>query len=504
MYSCFHTTKIRKNCQYRYIMISMIFRWIFILFSSMLLLHAAQHVPKALRAGAFAADITPREWPVRLIGNFGLTMAHKAADPLHARALVLDDGSTKAAIVVVDSCHMPRALLDAAKARAEKATGIKAANMLISATHTHSAPPSRKERGSVSTTADPPNSAEIAYVDLIERQIAQAVIEANKRLLPAQIGWGVRQEPGELNNRRWWMTPGSIPPDPFSETTDKVRMNPPPGSKDLIKPAGPTDPGFSVVCVRTAAGKPLAVLANYSLHYVGGVPANQVSADYFGEFAKQIGERLAADGAGPEFVGILSNGTSGDVNNIDFRKPRPHAGTYERIRIVAGHLADSAMEVYKQAKYSSVVPVRIEERELPIRFRKPTPAQMERARQFLAEPDEKKLPQRAKPYAEFLLALDMKPEFADVKLQTIRIGNLGIAAIPCEVFSEIGLEIKAKSPFETTFTIELANGHYGYLPTPEQHELGGYETWMGTNQLEKNASRKMVAALVEMFARMKQ
>ena len=469
-----------------------------------LLLCMTSPVDAALRAGAFAADITPQEWPVRLIGNFGLTLAHKAANPLHARALVLDDGRTKIAIVVVDSCFIPRALLDAAKARAEQATGIKASHMLISATHTHSAPPSRKDRGSVSTTTDPTTPAEIAYVDLLERQIAQSVIEANKRLQPAQIGWGVRQEPDELNNRRWWMTPGSIPPNPFGETTDRVRMNPPVGSKDLVKPAGPTDPGFSVVCVRTAAGKPLAVLANYSLHYVGGVPSNQVSADYFGDFARQISERLAAEGAGPEFLGILSNGTSGDVNNINFRTARPRAETYERIHIVAGKLADSAMTVYKQAKYSSAVPLMMEERELPVRFRKPTPAQLEKARQVLAEPDEKKLPQRAKPYAEFVLTLNGKPKFADVKLQTIRVGNLAIAAIPCEVFSETGLEIKSKSPFQTTFTIELANGHYGYMPTPEQHELGGYETWMGTNQLERDASRRMVSALLEMFAHMKQ
>jgi neutral ceramidase len=475
-------------------MIRMILRWT-------LLLLTISPLGAALRAGAFAADITPREWPVRLIGNFGLTLAHKAADPLHARALVLDDGRTKLAIVVVDSCYVPRALLDAAKSRAAKATGIATSHMLISATHTHSAPPSRKERGSVSGTTDPPTAAEIAYVDLLEQQIAQSIIEANKRLQPAEIGWGVRQEPDELNNRRWYMTPGTIPPDPFGGRTDKVRMNPPSGSKDLVKPAGPTDPGFSVVCVRTKAGKPLAVLGNYSLHYVGGTPPNEVSADYFGEFAKQIGERLAA---GPEFVGILSNGTSGDVNNIDFRTPRPRSATYERIRIVAGKLADSAMAAYKEAKYSSDAPLRMEQRELPIRFRKPTPAQLERARQFLAEPDEKKLPQRAKPYAEFVLTLNGKPEFADVKLQTIRAGNLAIAAIPCEVFSETGLEIKAKSPFATTFTIELANGHYGYMPTPEQHELGGYETWMGTNQLEKDASRKMVASLLEMFARMKQ
>jgi hypothetical protein len=94
------------------------------------------------------------------------------------------------------------------------------------------------------------------------------------------------------------------------------------------------------------------------------------------------------------------------------------------------------------------------------------------------------------------------PEFADVKLGAMRVGDLGIAAIPCEVFTETGLEIKAKSPFRTTFTMELANGHYGYLPTPEQHELGGYETWMGTNLLEKEASRKIDAAVLEMFQRL--
>ena len=75
-------------------------------------------------------------------------------------------------------------------------------------------------------------------------------------------------------------------------------------------------------------------------------------------------------------------------------------------------------------------------------------------------------------------------------------------AIPCEVFTETGLEIKAKSPFRTTFTMELANGHYGYLPTPEQHALGGYETWMGTNLLETDASRKISAVILELLGRL--
>ena len=85
-------------------------------------------------------------------------------------------------------------------------------------------------------------------------------------------------------------------------------------------------------------------------------------------------------------------------------------------------------------------------------------------------------------------------------LQALRIGDLGIAAIPCEVFVEIGLEIKKKSPFATTFTTSLANGYNGYLPTPEHHRLGGYETWRArSSYLEIDASTRIVEQLLELL-----
>ena len=76
-------------------------------------------------------------------------------------------------------------------------------------------------------------------------------------------------------------------------------------------------------------------------------------------------------------------------------------------------------------------------------------------------------------------------------------------AIPFEVFVEMGLELKAKSPFPNTFVVSLANGSYGYLPTAEHHELGGYETWLGTNQVEVEAAPKMVDTLLQMLAQLK-
>lgn len=442
---------------------------------------------RQFKAGAFAADVTPRQWPVRIIGGFTHPLATTAHDPLHARALVLDDGSTTLGFVLVDSCYLPRALWDRARIRIVQQTGIAPSHLIMSATHSHSAPPSKPEGAS---------EVELAYQKHLEDGIVQAVVEAFKRRVPAQIGWGVRQEPEHLNNRRWYLKEGTMPANPFGETTDKVKMNPGAGNANLVKPAGPIDPGFTVLAVKTLDGKPIAIYGNYSLHYVGGVSGNELSADYFGEFANQVKSKL---GAGEDFVGILSNGTSGDVNNINFKNPRGRRAPYEQIKYVAGSMADHALAIYKDTKYQSWVPLGAAERELPLRMRKPTPEQMERAKQLLAETDPTKIQLLPKSYAERGLRLAAGPDWADVKLIAFRIGDLGVASIPFETFTETGLEIKAKSPFKTTFTVELANGHYGYLPTPEQHELGGYETWLGTNYVEKQASRKITDTLLEML-----
>src|SRR5207237_7814842 len=92
------------------------------------------------------------------------------------------------------------------------------------------------------------------------------------------------------------------------------------------------------------------------------------------------------------------------------------------------------------------------------------------------------------------------PPTRELKLQALRVGELGIAAIPCEVFAETGLAIKTASPLRPTFTIELANGHDGYIPPPEQHALGGYTTWRARSScLEVNAEPKIRAAVIELL-----
>ncbi len=95
------------------------------------------------------------------------------------------------------------------------------------------------------------------------------------------------------------------------------------------------------------------------------------------------------------------------------------------------------------------------------------------------------------------------PETTPVPLQTMRFGDVCLGSMPCEIFCEIGLEFKSKSAIKPAFMVSLNHGYFGYLPTPAQHRLGGYETWIGTNRLEADASDKLLANLLEMVAEMK-
>lgn len=445
----------------------------------------------SLRAGAAAVDITPKEFPINMPGGFSKNFAEDAHDPLHSRALVLDDGTTVLAIVVVDNINISRETGDAVRAIATERSGIAPENILVAATHTHSAPRS----GTVSGPA-----AEVAYNRIFVEGVAESIVRAHGALRPAAVGHGAHPLPEEVFNRRWYLKPGKMPLNPFGEM-DQVKMNPGRTAEVLDRPAGPTDPDVTILSVREAKGrKPIALLASYSLHYVGAPPKGQVSADYFGEFARLMPFRLRA---GDEFVAMMANGTSGDINNIPFQVTRPPREPFEQIRIVARKAADAAWFAHAEIDaHRSDVCLGTIRREITLRRRRPTVEQIERAKEVLAVKDEAeiaKLPRLAQAYANRTLSLAKAEETVDVLLQTVRVGDLAICAIPFEVFCEIGLDLKKRSPFARTVVLGVANGSNGYLPTPEQHELGGYETWLGTSRVQKDASVIITDQLLEML-----
>ena len=447
---------------------------------------AAQTRAGDLKAGAFAIDVTPEKFPVSVNGGFADRKVTFVNDPLHARCLVLDDGTTKLAIVVVDSCMIPREIMDAAKALAEKKTGIPATNILISATHTHTAP----TVGGVFQS-----EPEKEYIALLTQKIADGIEKAHKARVPAKIAWGVAEEPDQVFNRRWKMKPGVKNLDPFGGDTDQVKMNPPRMSPDLLEPAGPTDPRVTLLSVRTADDKPLALFANYSLHYVGDLPA--LSADYFGVFADSIAAKLKA---GPGFVGALSNGTSGDVNNINFKAEAKKTEPGDRCRLVADAVATAAVKAIEKAEYRANITLKAVTKEIELGVRKPTAAELKRAEEILEKAKGRDLKGSDEVYARETVLIAKYPDKVKLLLQVTLVDDTAIAAIPCEVFTEIGLAIKKSSPFKTTCVVSLAHGYFGYLPTPAHHALGGYETWRARSSfLEVDASVKIEKAVSELM-----
>ncbi|HYE97635.1 MAG TPA: hypothetical protein VEJ18_01940 [Planctomycetota bacterium] len=433
------------------------------------------------KAGASAVDVTP---PLGepIVGGWSDPPATEIHDRLYARCLVLDDGTTRLAIVTVDNVGIGRDVLDAARRQVTDETGLPGSHLLVSATHTHSATYARKLRDGYPTT--------------LAARIAEAVKAAVGNLQPAKIGWGTAQAPEHLFNRRYVLKEGVRIPDPFGGE-DKVLMNPGVGNADVVRPAGPTDPEIVFISVRSKEGRPLALFATYSLHYVGGVPPGQVSADYFAVFSAEVGRLLKAD---DRFVGALSNGTSGDVNNIDVlggttkgKKP------YEQMEYVGKSVAAKVAEAEGSIDYKERVALSARMEELTLGARRPSTEQVARAKAILERPKDAKAGHvREVVYANRTLALADLPETVSVPLQVLRIGELRIAAIPFEVFTDIGLELKRRGPGKT-FVVSLANGSFGYLPTPEHHALGGYETWLGTNKVETQASVKIVEKLLGMM-----
>ena len=431
-------------------------------------------------AGACAVDVTPTNLPVIVNGGFLSQTADKVHHRLHARWLVLDDGRTRVALGVLDTCVIPGEFADAVRARAEKLTGIPAERIMLSATHTHSAPSLMRCLG---TDADP------NYPAFALPRIVEGLQRAVDNLGPARVGWAVAPAPEHTHTRVWIRRPDKMLTDPFGEVTVRANMHPGYQNPDVIGPSGPSDPGLTLLAVQSPDGRPIAVLANYSMHYFG---APAVSADYYGLFAEKLGPLIGAADAKPAFVGIMSQGTSGDQHWMDYSQPK-RAVTLDAY---AGELAQIAADAYKTIAFHDWVPLAMREKTLRIATRQPDAKRLAWARDLVEKMNGRAPKSLPEVYAREQLWLKENPTRA-VKLQALRVGELGIAIWPCEVFAISGLKIKAQSPLQPTMNIELANGEEGYIPPPELHPLGGYNTWScRTAGLEANAEPKIVEALL--------
>jgi neutral ceramidase len=427
-----------------------------------------------LRAGAATVSITP-PLGVELAGSFTKRRATHIHDELYAHALVLDNGLVRLALVSLDLICIPGSLVAQARQLIETRTGIPGGHVMIGCTHTHSAPATTGLLG-----ADPdPN-----YVAELPERIAAAVTYAAAQTRPARLGWATGHEPRLSFNRRYHMRDGT------------VRMNPGRGDPDIVRPAGPIDPDVGVLYVEALDGTPIAVVVSFALHYVGVDSATEVSADYFGHFGRRMQELHGA-----ALHTIFFNGCSGDINAVDVANPHQLAGHREAAR-VAAILADDVTALLSGMSLVEEVILGAVQRRPVLPRRAQTPQDLALARRILANPPEhpraggipaqgpfswvvgQPIPDtQLRQYAIEVLHLATMPEHIQTEVQALRVGEAAIVALPGEIFVELGLAIKAQSPFQTTLLAELANDYIGYVPTARAFREGSYETWAARSAL---------------------
>ncbi|MCD2422710.1 hypothetical protein LQ567_08055 [Niabella pedocola] len=449
---------------------------------------------KMLSAGTAITEITP---PVGSIinGDFFSHHAQSVEDPLYAKAIVLQSGNTRFALVMVDICSLTYEFLNPVKQQIEAATGIPVQYQLIAATHVHSG-------GSV--TGIFLSEIDTAYCASLATALVQVVTKACEQLTPCMVAYGSASIPEHVVCRRYRMKKDFRPFDPFEKGTDTVVTNPFGQEDQILERAGEPDPELAFMALRSLDGAWLGVLANYSLHYVGDFPRTVISADYFGYFARSLKEMLGAD---DRFVALMSNGTSGNINIWDFLDPHRYPGEpFEKSRLIGATLAKQIVALVPQLQWDASAALSVETTVFECAVRKPAAAELATAQQWLNdvafEPDTRTNTETVKQiYAREQLFLAAGPDRCPVHIQGIRIGAGRIGTFPGELFAETGLWLKEQLKDAPYFTICLANGNIGYVPPPHEMEAGGYETWRcRTSKLEAGAEPEVRAQMKQLLA----
>ncbi len=405
-----------------------------------------------LKAGAAQIDITPG-LGAHLLGYFNDRQATDIMDPLRAKAIAVSNGDTTLGFVICDLITVPTEYVNAAKALISERHDLAPENVLIAGTHTHTGPALRASLGT---------PAQEGYGDWVVSRIADAFSMALAHLEPAQFAHAAGSCPGEVHNRRWHMKDGS------------VRMNPGYQNPEALRPAGPTDPQLGLMIFRSPEGRVIAALGNLSLHYVGvEINHNVVCADYFAAFGRALNRF-----AGAEFVCPMANGTFGDVNNCDFTKPARKSltitGKIERVANVVAAEAWRAWSSLREEDFSDDVPLGAKLTQVNFAARCPSDEELAAAQVLYASGE--KPEDQEWIYAREVVLCAEGPKEWPMPIHSLRIGDLGIVGLPGEVFTEIGLDIKQRSPFAQTMNIGIANGTVGYVATDRALDEGSYET----------------------------
>ncbi len=440
-----------------------------------------------LRGGVAEIDITP---PVgyRLAGYFEERISTGVHDPLKAKAIVLQHDDQPIAMVFCDLVGVSLNVSTRARALASRKTGIPISHILISATHSHSGPlfddTRQKYFHELALEKFGKDSTEqINYPDFLVEQIVKVIVEAHSALAPAQVEAGVGRQENLTFNRRFHMKNG------------KVAFNPGQLNPNIVRPAGPTDSDVGMLLVRDTKQKLRGGLTVFAMHAdtIGGT---QFSADYAFFLQETLREEL-----GEKYISAFAPGTSGDLNHINVAVKESVKGfeVAERIGRTLGRTVLNDLEAAEPIQNPAFA---VLSRKIIAPFQEVTPEQLADAKQKIGTLGDSSAAFFMKVEAVKILDLAEKGTNWPMEVQVFRLdSDTAIVGLPCEIFVELGLAIKAASPFQKTIVMSICNDRPSYVPTKKAFTQGSYE--VSNARVKPGVGEMLVETAIELLEQLK-
>ncbi len=449
-----------------------------------------------LKVGFAEADITPQVG-MEVPGGYGKAYCKSIHDPCKVRAVVFDDGKKRVALVGLDAGFIWREPVQAVRKEIYEKCGIPPEAVLVGASHSHSSGPLGIVQPGEYDHASPfvrslayekSSCADAGYLRRVQEEIVAAVCRADRCRAEARLGVGAGIEDKVAFNRRLRMKSGV------------TYTHPGQGNPDSVDYAGPTDPQVGVLGAWDAKGKFLGCVVNFACHATtnpGGISANYI---YYLE-------QTIRGGMGSDAIVVFLQGAAGDVTQVDNLSRFARRRGERDAQFVGGRIGAEAVKVLLNMTPGALLPLDARSTVLPLKRRAPKPERVRRCYELVKQ-DPKKVGRTQWTFAKEIVLLDAllaKEPVIDVEVQSIQVGPAVFLANPAELFCQLGLEIRAKSPFPFTFPVGYANGFVAYVPTEEAFgpHGGGYETRLtSVTNLEPTAGRRIVEASLDLAAQM--
>lgn len=407
----------------------------------------------ALRVGTWAEELEADDSMI-ISGSVLAGKATGQEGKLRCVATVIEKGKVRVAIVACDVLMLKRDTLDPVADEIERTTGIPSTHILINCTHTHHAPSTVRLHG---------YGADDVFTKRVERGIMEAVRKAASNLVDCRFSFALGDEKTVGQNSRVLLDDGQI-----------FWIGP---RTNFVRSTGPFDPELPVLAFRDMDDHLRALLYNHSTHTIGLRQGGKRSPSIYGLAAQELETELGGQ------ITFLE-GASGSTHNLVLTAD-------ESIR----RLKEAVRRTVEKAKPHEVTKLAALKR--PFKFR---------IRRFDESLESAVVDRYCRKYAPAVAEAfgnvfkNMRRELAPVQgeeretwLQVIRIGDVAIVGVPAEYFTQLGLDIKNRSPFRYTYIAELANDWIGYLPNLEGHNLGGYQVWTGYHSYAEPGTGERIA-----------